>query len=198
MRTLLIGSGNPNKLAHYRELASRFFLKLAMPQDFGNFPEPEETGQTLEENALLKAKYYCKLTGLPTLSDDAGLEIPALNNFPGVLSRRFAGKTMADEEIIAGILEKMKGLQGSQRAARMRAVIALALDADRVYTTTGALEGRVPQAPYPKIQARFPYRSLLFVDKVQKWFYQLTPEDEERLGYRAAAIKKLFPYLRKI
>lgn len=198
MRTLLIGSGNPNKIELYLQLARRFSLKLVMPADLQNFAEPEETGRTLEENAILKAKHYCKLTGLPTLSDDAGFEIPALNNFPGVLSRRFAGKEMTDEEIIAGILEKMWGLQGAQRAARMRVVIALALDADKVYTASGALEGVVPEKPYPKIQPRFPYRSLLYITKLDKWSYKLNTEDEERLGYRAATVKKLYPYLEKL
>ncbi len=196
IRKLLIGTGNPSKVEHYKQYFSDMPLELVSAHDLGITEQPEETGQTLEENAILKAKYYSKKSGLPTLADDAGFEIPALGNFPGLLSRRFAGHEMTDEEVIAGILERMKDLKGHERRAHMRVVCALALDPKHVYTASGVIEGRVPEAPYEKRQPHFPYRSLLFVDKLNVWFDEMAGELEDKIGYRKAALEQLKQYLK--
>ncbi len=193
---LLIGTGNPSKLKHYQRYFADILIELIMPRDLGIAEQPRETGQTLEDNAVLKAKYYAERSGLPTLADDAGFEIPALNNFPGVMARRFAGHNMTDEEVISGILDRMKHLKGDERRARMRVVCALALAPNRIFTASGVIEGHVPEAPYEKREPHLPYRSLLFVDKLNVWFDELTADGlEDKVGYRKAAVEQLKKFL---
>src|SRR6478672_7296500 len=110
IKKLLLGTANPSKALMYKEFFKGMPVKIFTPKEVGIAEEPEETGKTFEENAVLKANYYFEKSGLPTLADDAGLEIPALDNFPGVKSRRFAGREMSEEEVIKAILEKMKNL----------------------------------------------------------------------------------------
>lgn len=193
--TLLLGTGNPQKIAHYKKFLRDCDIKIITAGEL-NLPEPEENGKTFEENALLKAKHYYTSTKIPTLADDAGLEIPALGNFPGVRSARFAGRDMTDEEIISGILEKMRDLAGADRQARIKIVLALQLSESETHVATAVIEGVVPRRPYDKRMKYFAYRSLLFVSGLNKWFYDITEEDEERLGYRKAAVEELKKYLR--
>jgi XTP/dITP diphosphohydrolase len=192
---LLLGTNNASKVAHYKEYLKDLPIQIMTPKEVGIIESPEETGDTLEANAILKADYYFKKSGLPTLADDGGFEIPVLNNFPGVYSRRFAGHEMSDEEVISEIIKRMDGLADEQRHARMRAVSALRLDAEHIYTATGSIEGHVQQTPDPRRMTDFPYRSLLFIDALNKSFYDITEAEEEQLGYRKAAVEQLKRYL---
>lgn len=193
---LLLGTNNSAKVAHMRQFLADLPIELITPQEVGITMEPEETGETFEDNALLKANYYFEKSGLPTIADDAGFEIPALDNFPGVHSKRFAGHEMNDGEIVAEIIERMKDLKGDDRQAHFRIVIVLKLSDEEVHTATGSISGTVPERPLDKRMERFPYRSLLFVDELNKWFYDVTEEEEDKLGYRKAAIEKLKPYIK--
>lgn len=192
---ILVGTGNPSKLKHYQKYFQDSAIKLVSAKEMGILEEPEENGTTMEENAIMKAKHYCEKSGLPTIADDAGFEIPALGNFPGVNSRRFAGHDMTDDEIINGILDRMKGLKGEQRRASMKIVCALALSPGQVYTASGAIEGHVPEISYEKREEHFPYRSLLFVDKLNVWFGDVAGGLEDQIDHRKAAVEKLKKYL---
>jgi non-canonical purine NTP pyrophosphatase (RdgB/HAM1 family) len=187
---LLLGTGNPTKIEYYKRYLSDLPLELVTTKEL-NLNEPEETGNTIEENAWLKAKHYFKESGLPTLADDAGFEIPALNNFPGTHTHRFAGYDMSDKEVIEGIIDKMEGLKDDERKGQFKVALALALSENEIITSVGSAAGIVPEKPYDKVMPHFPYRSLLFIPQFNKWFYDLTDEEEERLGYRAAAVKKI-------
>ncbi len=192
---LLLGTSNEGKIRHYKKFLSNANLELVTLKDVGITDEPEETGMTLEENATLKAKFYYEKSGLPTLADDAGFEIPALNNFPGVQSRRIDGITRTDKEILDIIIDRMKDLKSQDRAARMKVALALALDKDDIKIATGEITGIVPEKPYEKLEDYFPYRSLLFIPQLNKWFYDLTEDEENMLGYRKAAAEKIKQYL---
>lgn len=191
---LFIGSGNKAKIETYKRFLADTPVKIITLKDI-TVAEPEETGSSLEENAKLKANYYFEKTGIPTLADDGGFEIPALGNFPGSHSRRFTGAEMSDEEIITAILDRMKRLKGNDRRARFRVVLALKLPATQVHIASGEIAGHVPEQPLNRHIPHFPYRSLLFVDKLNKWFYDITEAEEEHLGYRKAAFTQLKHYL---
>lgn len=192
---LLIGTGNPAKTKHYEKFLKGWGVKLVSAFDAGVTEKPEETGMTLEENAILKAKFYFERSGLPTLADDAGFEIPALNNWPGVNSHRLNGRgESSDEEIIDTVINRMKGLKGERRQAKMKIVLALALFPDNIKTASGEIEGIVPEKPYDKIELHFPYRSLLFVPKLNKWFYDIGVE-KNGMDHRKIALEKLKSYL---
>jgi XTP/dITP diphosphohydrolase len=198
---LLLGTRNQTKIGIYKKYFAENFdeIKLSTPDELGIAGEPEENAATLEENAKIKARFYFERSGgLVTLADDSGFEIPALGNFPGPASRRFQGHYMSDEEVIAGIVEKMQGLQGDKRKAQMAFVIALMISPSEVQTFKGVIEGIVAETPSAERVPGFPYRSLLYVPKLQKWFFELTEDDERVLGYRPKALAEIREYLNNL
>ncbi|HVY68011.1 MAG TPA: non-canonical purine NTP pyrophosphatase [Patescibacteria group bacterium] len=192
---LFIGTTNSGKLAHYRQFLSGSGIEIITPNDLNIAGQPEETADTVEGNAILKAKFYFQKSRLPTLCDDAGFEIPALGNWPGTHAHRINGQEAGDREIIDAITARMKNLTGEDRRARMRVVLALATPDGKIRTASGEISGLVPAQHYDKLMPRFPYRSLLFLPELNKWFYDLTEAEENKLGYRRAALEKIKSYL---
>ena len=175
-------------------------IKLVDLKDVGIADVVEETGKTFEENAILKATYYAKKSGLPTIADDGGLEIDALNGEPGVKSHRWihGDREDEDEELIQFTLEKMRGLPRARRGAQLRAVIALALPNGNVSTATAATRGIIPQKASPVRVAGFPYRSLLYISEIGKFYNhnELTPDETDRYNHRKKALEILKPILK--
>src|ERR1041385_8892272 len=100
MKKLLIGTGNPAKLATYKELLKDFQVEVVSSKELG-IKEPEENASSFEDEAVKKAKYYFQKSGIPAIVDDGGFEIEVLNGEPGLKSKRWIGREMTDEEIIA-------------------------------------------------------------------------------------------------
>ncbi|MGE5392890.1 MAG: non-canonical purine NTP pyrophosphatase, partial [Candidatus Saccharibacteria bacterium] len=94
MKKLLIGTSNPAKFDDYKRLLSDLDLDVVSPKEVGLAEAPQETGRDYEENAVIKAKFYYQKTGIPSLVDDGGLEVPVLNNEPGIKSHRWIGREM--------------------------------------------------------------------------------------------------------
>lgn len=200
MNKLLIATTNPGKLAEIRGFLSDIPLELVSLADLGIAEKVEETGTTFEENAILKASDYAKKSGLPTIADDGGLEIDALNGEPGVKSHRWihGDREDEDEELIAYTLAKMKGLPHARRGAQLRAVLALALPDGAVNTATAATRGIIPEKASPVKVAGFPYRSLLFIPEIGKFYNhnELTPDETDRYNHRKKALEILKPILK--
>jgi XTP/dITP diphosphohydrolase len=135
---LLIATTNPGKVREYRALFDGLNVDLVGLQDVGISTDVEETGATYEENAVLKARAYADMSGLPTLADDSGLEVDALNGRPGVHSARYAPDSPTR---IQKLLAEMKGVPDEQRQARFQCVIALAWPDGRMDITRGTCEG---------------------------------------------------------
>jgi XTP/dITP diphosphohydrolase len=154
-RRLLIATRSRHKLRELRELLELpADVELVSPDDVGNPDEPEETGETFETNARLKARFYARLSGLPTLADDSGLEVDALGGGPGVRTRRYAGPSATDEDNNARLLRELAGLPPDRRGARYVCVLALALpDAPGprgglgTVIRRGTCRGRIATAP---------------------------------------------------
>lgn len=199
MNKLLIATTNPGKLAEIRGFLSDMPLALVSLADVGIAEKVEETGTTFEENAILKASYYAKKSGLPTIADDGGLEIDALGGEPGVKSHRWihGDREDADEELIEYTLEKLKGLPRAQRGAQLRAVLALALPDGAVNTATAATRGIIPEEASPVRVAGFPYRSLLYIPEIGKFYNhnELTLDETDRYNHRKKALEILKPIL---
>lgn len=199
MKRLLIATTNPGKLDEIRRFLSDLPVELVSLKDVGITDAVEETGTTFEENAILKAKHYAKESGLPTLADDGGFEIDALNGEPGVKSHRwvFGDRENTDEELIAHTIKRMKGLSLAERGARLRLVLALALPDGTVHTAEESVRGVVPVAPTNKITPGFPYRSLLFLPEINKYYNhdELSPEETDRYNHRKKALDKLWPHI---
>jgi len=127
MQELVFASGNLGKIAELNDLLSPLGYRVMPQSDFGVSPVPE-TASTFVENALLKAREATRVSGLPAIADDSGLEVDALQGAPGLYSARFAemaGAGKGDDANNALMLEKLRGLDQSQRSARFRSVVVL-------------------------------------------------------------------------
>ncbi|HLO36663.1 MAG TPA: non-canonical purine NTP pyrophosphatase, partial [Candidatus Deferrimicrobium sp.] len=152
---LLVATHSAHKLAELRALLGLEHDVLLSLDDLGIADDPDETGETFETNARIKARFGVRRTGLPTLADDSGIEVDALDGGPGVRTRRFAGPTATDAENNEKLLAALRGLPPEQRGARYVCVLAIGLpDAgatgrDRVIirSVRGTTRGRIATAP---------------------------------------------------
>src|SRR5581483_7836021 len=117
MKKLLIGTSNQAKVETYKKLLKDFDLEIVSAKDL-KIDAPEENEKTFEAEAVKKSQYYFQKSGIPTIVDDGGFEIEALNGEPGVRSRRWIGREMTDEEIIQEVFKRMKGI--TNRACKHR------------------------------------------------------------------------------
>ena len=138
---LLVATNNRGKLREYAELLKGISFELTTLSEQGITEEVEETGSSLQQNAIHKATAYAKLSGLTTMADDSGLEVDALGGEPGPLSRRYAGDNVSDKERNDYLLAKLRDVPWEKRTARFRAVIAIASPDGKVKTTEGVCEG---------------------------------------------------------
>ena len=134
---VVLASGNAGKLREFSELLADAGLSLARQSDFGIAPPPE-TGTTFLENALIKARNAARISGLPAIADDSGLEVDALDGAPGVYSARFAGDAASDDANLTKLLEVLEGIPVARRAARYRCVIVFVRGADDPQPLIGA------------------------------------------------------------
>jgi XTP/dITP diphosphohydrolase len=144
-RQLLIATGSLHKFGELRELLDLPNTELLSLRDVGITDEPVEDGLTFEANATIKGLYYAQLSGLPTLADDSGLEVDALDGRPGVQTRRYAGPDATDEQNNVKLLDELAGLgvEGEERSARYQCVLVLVEDGAVVEETRGTFEGRI-------------------------------------------------------
>jgi XTP/dITP diphosphohydrolase len=202
MKKLLIATKNPGKFREYR-IIFKDFLKLNFDlvslNDLGIKENIDEKGKIYKENAILKAKFYCKLSGLPTLADDSGLEIEILNGWPGIKSRRAGkdGKEKPDEKLIKIVMEKLKDIPFEKRKAKYKVVIALAIpNKNKIYSFGGERKGFIAQKASKKMWKGFPYDSIFYLPEKKKVFVELTPKEKAYFSHRKVALEKALPILK--
>ncbi len=151
---LLVATRSGHKLRELRELLGPLRTQLISLDDAGIAGDAIEDGWTFEANAAKKARFFAVLSGLPTLADDSGLEVEALNGGPGVRTRRYAGENATDEDNNAKLLRELAGLRPERRTARYRCALALALPEATgprggipVRVSHGTLTGRIAREP---------------------------------------------------
>lgn len=204
MTTIFVATSNKGKQTEIAKYANRYgkAVELRFP-DATTKINVAETGTTFEENALLKAQAYQKLLhndSIIVVGDDSGIKIPALNNEPGVFTRRWAGYEMTDAEIVAYCMARMKGLTGKHRAAHFETVLAAVKGNDDPHYFTGRMSGRILDKPVdaPIIDG-FPFRSIFWVDELSRPIYEVHGLEAEARGdfltHREKAFKKLFESL---
>ncbi|MBI5619446.1 non-canonical purine NTP pyrophosphatase [Candidatus Gottesmanbacteria bacterium] len=200
MQRLLIATTNPGKLAEIKLFLSDMPLELVGLTDVGITDTIEETGTTFEENAVLKAKFYAKKSGLPTIADDGGLEIDALNGAPGVKSHRWihGDRDDSDEELIQYALDRLKDVSDDKRGAQLRLVLALVLPSGEVLTAEEKVRGIIPRQASQARHKGFPYRSLLYLPEIGKYYNhdELTAAETDAYNHRKKALEILKPILK--
>jgi len=202
---LLVATRSRHKLSELRDLLHLRRADLVDLDDVGIADEVEETGTTFAANAALKARFYARRSGLPTLADDSGLEVDALGGGPGVRTRRYAGERATDRDNNAKLLAVLAGLPPERRGARYRCVLALALPGGAgprgglsVRLARGTFVGRI--GTRPRGSNGFGYDPIFEPASeppggatVGEW----PPERKQALSHRARAARRMAPILER-
>lgn len=192
---LLLATHNQGKRREWRALLDGLDVELLLPDDLGLHDDVEETGETYTENALLKARALAAASGLPTLADDSGLEVDALEGAPGVRSARY--HLGADEVRYRALLKALDGVPLEQRGARFRCIAALVIpkeaDGAREYITEGVCEGVISFEP--RGEAGFGYDPVFYLFEYSCTMAQLTEAEKNRISHRARAAQAMRPIL---
>lgn len=187
MKKILIASNNAGKIAEFKTMFAPLGIDVISLKEAGINSDPEETGLTFIENALIKARNGAKLSGLPTLADDSGLVVPALNGEPGIYSARYSDDA-TDEANNIKLLQKMHHLTDEARAAYFKAVLVLIRDEkDPVpIIAEGEVHGFITDEVSGK--GGFGYDPLFYyVDKSQT-FGELSSAEKNKISHRAIAL----------
>ncbi len=207
---ILIATKNSGKAREIKEFLGKDFELITLA-DIPDAPDVEETGKTFEENAILKAKKYFEwcsdkvpltgtqrsrdakresLSGIPTVADDAGLEIDYLNGEPGVLSRRWPGHEGTDQELIDLALGELKGVPRGKRTAHLTAVAAY-YDGKNTLIEKGSIDGYIVEKQTAECEPGYPFRAIFMVPKFGKLYQDLTHEEHEQINHRKIVYGKL-------
>ena len=185
---IVIGTKNPDKAREVEAVLAAALPEIPLVLGM-QWEEVEETGATLEENALLKARSVAAATGLPTLADDTGLEVGCLDGAPGVHTARFAGPDGDYAENRAALLEAMAGCL--DRRARFRTVVALVDPAGPETIASGILEGAITTEE--RGSGGFGYDSIFSVDG--RTLAEIGEDRKNSISHRARALKALLAAL---
>ena len=199
MKKLLIATKNQGKVGEFKEFLKDLPFEIVSLEDVGIDEDVEEDGKTYTENSHKKALFYSKLSGLPAVADDGGIEIVALDNQPGIKSRRWLGYEASDEELINHMLKISKTLPKDNRKALFKTVITLALPSGKVYSVFGEVEGVISEKPYLKLLKGYPFRSFFFLPAINKFYHEgeLSNAEQKLYNHRYKAVQKLLPLIKK-
>ncbi|MGN6391745.1 MAG: non-canonical purine NTP pyrophosphatase [Gemmatimonadales bacterium] len=195
---LLASTRSRGKQPEIRRILAPAGFDVVFPDDLGLWESPAEetleTAETFEGNARRKAEHFARLTGLPTVADDSGLEVFALGGAPGVRSRRFAGavgpSNTVDAANNAELLRRLRGASDMRRRARYRCVLVLLREPGGVPEVfEGVCGGRILEAP--RGDGGFGYDPLFYSDELGHTFGEATPEEKDRVSHRGRALRAL-------
>lgn len=189
MKTIILATNNADKVREIRKMLAGGELDVLPLKEAGIDADIEETGDTFEENALIKARAICKMTGKPALADDSGLCVDYLEGAPGVYSSRFMGEDTPYSEKNAAIIEKLAGVEGEARAAAFKCSMALVLPDGREFTTTGEMCGVIAEKPVG--ENGFGYDPIVFLPEYGKTSAQLSPDEKNAISHRGEALRAM-------
>ena len=193
LQRLVFASGNAGKA---RELQATLgtSVELILQGELG-IESIEETGTTFSANAILKAEHAARVSGLPALADDSGLEVDYLDGAPGVYSARFAGEGASDQDNLQKLLIELEGVAADQRGARFRCVLALVQAGDsEPLLAEGCWEGRIATAPSG--DGGFGYDPIFVDAESGEISAELAPAEKNRRSHRGRAVAALSKSLR--
>ena len=189
--TIFLASGNPHKIEELRQVLSPLEVELKSTLDVTDAHEVEEDQPDLRGNAHKKARYWFQETGIPSLADDTGLEVDALNGAPGVYSARYAGENVTYGDNVDKLLRELDGK--SDRKARFRTVIAF-LDGNEDPVFEGVCEGII--TTHRKGEKGFGYDPVFQPEGYDQTFAELSAEEKNRISHRGRALQKFLSYLK--
>ncbi len=181
---LLLASNNAHKIKEFLSLFPKSY-ELISPKEIGIHFEVEETGITFEENAIIKSEHLFQLSKMPSIADDSGIVVEALNGEPGVYSARFGETHFSDKDRALFLLEKMKGK--SNRNAYYRAVISYT-DSKGTQLFSANCHGQIME-DYDLSGSGFGYDPIFFQEELGKRFSQVSLEEKNKVSHRSLAIQ---------
>ena len=192
---IVLATNNKDKIREIKNILSDLPAEILTLKDFLGFPKIEENGKTLEENAILKAKGIYQFTGLPSLADDSGLEVDALDGAPGVLSSRFAGERCTYQDNNRKLLSLMRDVPWEKRDAKFVCVVTLAKDFNHIVTVKGEIRGVI--AFEEKGENGFGYDPVFYLPQLNQTFAQLPLEEKNKISHRSQAFTKAKELIQK-
>jgi XTP/dITP diphosphohydrolase len=193
----VLATANPDKAREIADVLADCGLELDLVPRPPDVPDVDESGDTLEQNARLKAVAICDATSAPAIADDTGLEVDALGGAPGVRSARFAGESATDADNVDQLVRLLRDVPAERRTARF-ATVALARFPDgREVAAIGTVEGAIAEAP--RGGEGFGYDPVFVPDEGDgRTFAEMTPEEKNRLSHRGRAFRTLADGLRVV
>ncbi|MDE6579644.1 MAG: XTP/dITP diphosphatase, partial [Ruminiclostridium sp.] len=191
---IIIATKNEGKVREFRKLLQPLGYEPVSLKDEGIEAEINEDGDTFEENAHIKAREIYKLTGLPVIADDSGLEVEFLGGAPGIYSARYAGEGATDRERNRKLLDEMQGVDTPLRNARFVCALYCILNDKKEYCVTGTLEGFIGEEP--KGEHGFGYDPIFMIDEDTS-LAEVSEEEKNKISHRANAMKTLMDELKK-
>jgi XTP/dITP diphosphohydrolase len=187
---IVLATSNAGKLAELEQLLAGMAVEL-IPQSALGFESPAETGATFLDNALIKARHAARVTGLPAIADDSGIEVDALGGAPGVRSARFAGEDASDAENLSALITAMRGVPPLSRAARYQCVLVFVREAEdaQPLVARGTWEGRLTSAP--RGTGGFGYDPLFEIAELGLTAAELDSKTKNALSHRGVALTRL-------
>lgn len=192
-KTIFLASANPHKIEELRQNLSPLQIKITSTRDLEDAEDVIEDQPDLEGNALKKARHWHKVTGLPALADDTGLEVDALGGAPGVYSARYAGAGVSYAENVEKLLREMEGKE--DRTARFRTVIAYVTD-EGEYLFEGVCEGKITNKQ--KGEKGFGYDPVFSPDGYNETFAELSSVEKNQISHRGRALAKFVDWVEQV
>lgn len=186
MYRVVVATRNRGKLAEIRELLSRLDVTVEALDHYSDAPDPEETGATFRENAVIKAVAAASFTGEVAVADDSGLVVDALGGAPGVMSARYGGNGASDQKKCEKLLAQMTGVPDAERTARFVCVVAVASPDGSVSSAEGVAEGTIARAP--RGTGGFGYDPVFLIPELGMTFGELPPATKNTMSHRARAL----------
>ena len=186
----VLASKNQHKLAEISKIVAQFGMELVLQSELGLDIDVDETGETFEENSMLKARAVMEASGMPAIADDSGLMVDALDGAPGVYSARHGGShDRTDEERYRYLLSNLENVPDEKRGAKFVSVITLLYPDGHAIVARGECPGTILHAP--RGENGFGYDPVFFVTSEGKSMAELSPERKNEISHRARALQVL-------
>ena len=194
VKDIVIATHNPDKKKEMLIALNDIGVNILSLDNFPEIGEIEETGSTLLENSLIKARTVFAKTGIPAVADDTGLEVDALNGAPGIYSARYAGINVSYEDNVRKLLSEMSSVEMTSRTARFRTVISYH-SLNKELWTDGVIEGSITKNPIGG--KGFGYDPVFRVLKTGKTFAEMAKEEKNKISHRGVALNKMCKLLKE-
>jgi len=193
---VVLATRNEGKIRELARILGGATFALVGLEEFADAPDVPETGATFEENALLKARAIASHTRLPSVADDSGLCVDALNAMPGVFSARWSGRHGDDQANLDLVLAQIADVPDVRRGAHFACAAALALPGGEEWVVTGRVDGRLIRKP--RGRGGFGYDPIFVPDGLEVTTAEMTAEEKDAISHRGLAFRALAPFIHQV